>query len=126
MEVCFFCLPAIAPLTFVVVLCRKDLRHDAFLRNQGPRLGLYLGCVLLTTVIAFAWAPRRADWIGYTAGLLMIALYSGGPIWACYFWIVAGGFGFRRWEAGHAHCLHCGYDLTGNVSGVCPECGELI
>ena len=21
-------------------------------------------------------------------------------------------------------CLRCGYDLTGNVSGVCPECGE--
>lgn len=21
-------------------------------------------------------------------------------------------------------CLHCGYDLTGNVSGVCPECGR--
>ena len=20
-------------------------------------------------------------------------------------------------------CLKCGYDLTGNVSGVCPECG---
>ena len=20
-------------------------------------------------------------------------------------------------------CLECGYDLTGNVSGVCPECG---
>jgi hypothetical protein len=22
------------------------------------------------------------------------------------------------------HCPHCGYDLTGNVSGVCPECGQ--
>ena len=22
------------------------------------------------------------------------------------------------------HCRSCGYDLTGNVSGVCPECGE--
>lgn len=22
------------------------------------------------------------------------------------------------------HCQHCGYNLTGNVSGVCPECGE--
>ena len=22
------------------------------------------------------------------------------------------------------HCLNCGYNLTGNVSGVCPECGE--
>ena len=21
------------------------------------------------------------------------------------------------------HCRKCGYDLTGNVSGVCPECG---
>ena len=24
------------------------------------------------------------------------------------------------------HCQACGYDLTGNVSGVCPECGELV
>ncbi|NLE59111.1 MAG: hypothetical protein GX616_12175 [Planctomycetes bacterium] len=23
-------------------------------------------------------------------------------------------------------CAKCGYDLTGNVSGVCPECGEKI
>jgi hypothetical protein len=22
-------------------------------------------------------------------------------------------------------CRHCGYDLTGNVSGVCPECGSV-
>ena len=22
------------------------------------------------------------------------------------------------------HCQKCGYDLTGNTSGVCPECGE--
>lgn len=24
------------------------------------------------------------------------------------------------------HCYGCGYDLTGNVSGICPECGEPI
>jgi len=24
------------------------------------------------------------------------------------------------------HCHRCGYDLTGNVSGVCPECGEKV
>ena len=23
-------------------------------------------------------------------------------------------------------CLKCGYDLTGNVSGVCPECGAEV
>jgi len=24
------------------------------------------------------------------------------------------------------HCQTCGYNLTGNVSGVCPECGEKV
>ena len=24
------------------------------------------------------------------------------------------------------HCENCGYNLTGNVSGVCPECGEKV
>ena len=26
----------------------------------------------------------------------------------------------------HNQCLGCGYDLTGNVSGRCPECGRVI
>jgi hypothetical protein len=30
----------------------------------------------------------------------------------------------RLRELGVRVCLHCGYNLTGNVSGVCPECGE--
>ena len=25
-----------------------------------------------------------------------------------------------------SYCLRCGYNLTGNVSGICPECGEPI
>lgn len=30
----------------------------------------------------------------------------------------------RRWHRRPGReCLDCGYDLTGNVSGVCPECG---
>lgn len=24
------------------------------------------------------------------------------------------------------HCQRCGYDLTGNVSGTCPECGDAL
>ena len=30
----------------------------------------------------------------------------------------------RRIPAGH--CQNCGYDLTGNVSGICSECGTAI
>jgi hypothetical protein len=32
----------------------------------------------------------------------------------------------RDAEYYHPHCGGCGYDLTGNVSGVCPECGQPI
>lgn len=24
------------------------------------------------------------------------------------------------------HCKHCGYNLTGNVTGICPECGKPV
>jgi hypothetical protein len=27
---------------------------------------------------------------------------------------------------GETRCRKCGYNLTGNVSGICPECGEKI
>jgi hypothetical protein len=36
-------------------------------------------------------------------------------------WLVARK---RRQIAGH--CVKCGYNLTGNISGVCPECGKPI
>jgi len=33
---------------------------------------------------------------------------------------------FRRTRMTPTSCGGCGYDLTGNVSGVCPECGERV
>lgn len=30
----------------------------------------------------------------------------------------------RRQLSGEPQCPHCGYNLTGNVSGICPECGN--
>ncbi len=29
----------------------------------------------------------------------------------------------RRYRRKHDLCMHCGYNLTGNTSGTCPECG---
>ena len=31
---------------------------------------------------------------------------------------------YRKFPIGHCQC--CGYDLTGNVSGRCPECGAAV
>ena len=32
----------------------------------------------------------------------------------------------RRRRRKHGECVTCGYNLTGNMSGVCPECGTKI
>ncbi len=30
----------------------------------------------------------------------------------------------RRYRRNHGLCPHCGYNLTGNVTGICSECGK--
>ena len=57
----------------------------------------------------------------------------GLPVWALSllfftYPIVAFVRGpLRRWHRRRGClCIGCGYDLTGNVSGVCPECGRPV
>jgi hypothetical protein len=64
---------------------------------------------------AFWWG------IGYT---LVVPLWIPFILFAFYPAIVAVRMmrAIRAGERPHA-CRRCGYDLTGNVTGVCPECG---
>jgi hypothetical protein len=81
------------------------------------------------------WLPSRLD-AGQLAGWYITAV-AVKPIWASS-WaqaltvpaiVIAGGWlmltPHRRndWRRLMGRCVACGYDLTGNVSGVCPECG---
>lgn len=52
--------------------------------------------------------------------LLPVPFLAAYP--ALYFLIA----GLRRFRRRPGHCLKCDYDLTGNESGVCPECGTAI
>lgn len=52
----------------------------------------------------------------------MVALVAGMPALA---WGVAQVPAIlRKRRSRRGLCARCGYDLTGNVSGVCPECGQ--
>jgi hypothetical protein len=42
---------------------------------------------------------------------------------AMLYWVARRARVGPRWRGGGV-CRECGYDLTGNVSGRCPECGE--
>jgi len=66
-------------------------------------------------------ATRRGSWAGHAVVPTWFAL-------ACAAALPAGRL-LARWRRAARRpkpgcCPACGYDLTANVSGVCPECGE--
>ena len=83
-------------------------------------------------------APRRVDWLPWFASVDHGSRFPSPPwrghaillpLWmpflivaipTAYLWWI----GRRRVPPGR--CQRCGYDLTGNISGTCPECGKKI
>jgi hypothetical protein len=69
------------------------------------------------TIAAVAWA-----------GVILGVVVCGGYV----LWQISYARQLWRWMRWHesaqrcwrGQCPGCGYDLTGNVSGVCPECGR--
>jgi hypothetical protein len=59
----------------------------------------------LWSIPTFDWIPASAA-TGLFIGLLALLVPARKP------------------QSRLNRCLTCGYDLTGNVSGICPECGE--
>lgn len=68
---------------------------------------------------AVMWLPS----VSLVSGLRLICM----PLWIPFL-ILAVPTGFLWWRDHprmlHGHCQKCGYNLTGNVSGVYPECGQ--
>lgn len=65
----------------------------------------------------------RTWWFDYYDGSVS---YLHLPLWVPLL-LVALPTAFLWWRDRRVppgHCLQCGYDLTGNTSGVCPECGR--
>ena len=66
----------------------------------------------------------RSPSVWYALGVLlaltgMLTLVASGALWSIRRFL-------RSKAAGTGRCRQCGYNLTGNVSGRCPECGTPI
>jgi hypothetical protein len=64
--------------------------------------------------------PSQPRELGFSMKLPLWVLFVVAviPTW-CLWWS-------DRHPFTPGHCQKCGYDLTGNVSGRCPECGTVI
>lgn len=63
-------------------------------------------------------SPVDRIWVEFPLWIPAI-LFAAYPTIA----LIRGPLRRRRWRR-KGLCVKCGYDLTGNESGVCPECGE--
>ena len=95
----------------------------------GHRLGQRMG-----TTLARGFSVERMSPPGFFPAPPIVTEMPGGemratiPLWLfigiigtpTYFW----WRGSRKKPSKPGHCPRCGYDLTGNTSGVCSECGE--
>lgn len=71
---------------------------------------------------------EKEEWPIFTSDGPYVNYFASLPLWIV---ILANGLTTwvlikrRRGQPSHARCK-CGYDLTGNLSGVCPECGAMV
>lgn len=88
------------------------------LLTQGGA-GVYLGCIGIRVTVpgGFPSPIIDAEFGGIWLPFWLLLLFLGIP--TALLWRVD-----RRHPLGH--CQRCGYNLTGNVTGRCPECGEAV
>ena len=110
------------------------------LRRTMKWLGLVI-CLCLTLLWGGSYALDCLHFrVGAYSGLICegAMLLSRGrvgrpylaifPLWLLIIPVVAVTIAIWRFDRRppKGHCQTCGYNLTGNVSGVCPECGETV
>ena len=104
------------------------VEHDWFALVAGM-FAFLLSSILIVRLFS-ADAMRVVErWLGSDRGATFVALVTLVIVPA------TGAIGIHNLIAGplrRSHrrrlglCINCGYDLTGNESGICPECGTRV
>ena len=106
-----------------------------------PRKRIFIGLIVFTVVLITAVTvglylipyiglknihPLAPRVVCATLGLVIGALILGVALLIVTLAPAAVLLWRHRPRRPPGHCGQCGYDLTGNVSGRCPECGSPI
>ena len=77
------------------------------------------------TSFDFHFSLRVLPIFGFVGKHAGVKYFAIPLLWPCLIIAIPTGMLFwRDCRPPKGHCQNCGYNLTGNVSGRCPECGE--
>ncbi|MHC4695857.1 MAG: hypothetical protein ACYTFA_03830 [Planctomycetota bacterium] len=105
--------------------------------NKRTVICVLFGCGAVLGAFPMLLPPSPYTWYPLLPGAYLTFMVTGEPdslFWitvfnATVYGMVAVGLGLiiarPRAPVGD-RCAQCSYDLTGNVSGVCPECGTPV
>ncbi len=112
-------------------------------------IGFLAGTLIMARRTRHGWSPRQQQrtfrfLLYYMLALMFVVsvaqLFTGAVQWSSLPWWglfllplayqalrkPAAKDHLKNYAQDPGHCGQCGYDLTGNVSGICPECGWSI
>jgi hypothetical protein len=84
----------------------------------------YSMVALAFTGVVIAGTSFPAGKFLYLPAFIAMAATVVGEWWL--FWRPVERQELLQERKAHGQCADCGYDLVGNVSGVCPECGSAV
>ncbi|HXE51970.1 MAG TPA: hypothetical protein VN541_03100 [Tepidisphaeraceae bacterium] len=103
-------------------------------RSEAKDFARFVGRTeLILAGILFLIAAAQITW----TGCVFLVFHAPGPalgnLWYSIGWgaMLLGEWLYlqgraKRYLIARHRCARCGYDLTGNTSGVCPECGTPV
>jgi hypothetical protein len=65
-------------------------------------------------------------WVASAAVALVAIAFLAALVWLFLYTLRDGRQQVADHRRRYALCVQCGYSLTGNTSGVCPECGTPV
>lgn len=129
-----------------------ELRRPPLQREWATRLAInlrqlaiigWIGCSVFVLRRPINWSRRRSYWP--LTALMLISVFATFPSWHFSYWrwivfddpgwrllilILTIAIWWRAWPRVNREnlrvCHKCGYDLFGNTTGVCPECGRAM
>jgi hypothetical protein len=79
--------------------------------------------------VALVVTPTLLELVGHAFGakppawLISVSFPVVGAVFGVVETLLGRREAARQRRLIYPHCVQCGYDLTGNESGTCPECG---
>jgi PAT family beta-lactamase induction signal transducer AmpG len=93
--------------------------------HKTAHYAICTGFMALGMMVPGMFSGWLQEHIGYRAFFVWVMISTIPGFIVAALVKIDPAFGRKRDEAS-VPCAHCGYDLHGNVSGVCPECGQPI